>query len=130
MEKKEVRGFAYLLNTVILPLNENETFKDKFGSKKLKILINARNLKYAALVIIDEGTIRAESILNKPKENLDKKLLGWDAYLELDSAVFLAFAMNRISLLGMGKLMLQRKVKIKGLVKLLNLMQVIGILTG
>ena len=129
MEKNEVRGFAQLINTVILPLNENEKFKEKFATKQVKIVINARNLRYAALIIIDNGTIRAEGIRNEPKENLDKKIVGWDAYFEMDSAVFLMFAMNRISLLGVMKLVIKKEVTLKGLRKLVYLMQVMKILT-
>lgn len=127
-EKKLVRGFAGLLHTVLIPLNEKEKFRIKFADTQVKILINAYNVNYAALIIIDKGTVSVESIPNKPKENLKKDVIGWDAYLEMNTSVFLAFAMNRISLIGMVKLVLKREVKLKGLRKLLYLMQLMKIL--
>ena len=128
-EKKLVRGFAGLIHSVMMPLNEKEKFKEKFANSQVKILINASNLNYAALIIIDKGTVDVESVPNKPKENLKKDITGWDAYLEMNSAIFLAFAMNRLSLPGMGILVLKRKVKLKGLRKLMIMMQMMKILT-
>jgi len=127
-EKKLVRGFGGLIYSVMIPLNEKEKFKEKFAESQLKILINASNLNYAALIIIDKGTVDVESVPNKPKENLKKENVGWDAFLEMDSGVFLAFAMKRLSLPGMGKLILKREVKVKGLRKLMVMMQMMKIL--
>ena len=127
-EKKMVRGFAGLIYAVMTPLNEKEKFKEKFVNTQVKILINASNLNYAALVIIDKGSIDVESIPNKPKENLDKKNAGWDAFIEMHASTFLAFAMNRLSLPGMAKLVLKREIRLKGLRKLLAMMQMMKIL--
>jgi hypothetical protein len=127
-EKKMVRGFAGLIYAVLMPLNEKEKFKEKFAKTQVKILINASNLNYAALIIVDKGTIDVESIPNKPKENIKKKNAGWDAFLEMNAAVFLAFSMKRLSLPGMAKLILKREVRVKGLLKLLKLMQMMKIL--
>ena len=129
-EKKMVRGFAGLIYSVMIPLNEKEEFKKKFAKSQEKILINASNLNYAALIIIDQGTVDVESIPNKPKENLEKKNAGWDAFLEMNAAVFLAFAMKRLSLPGMAKLILKREVRVKGLRKLLAMMQMMKILAS
>jgi len=128
-EKKMVRGFAGLIYAVLTPLNEKEKFKEKFAKTQVKILINASNLNYAALIIVNKGTIDVESIPNKPKENLEKKNAGWDAFLEMHASVFLAFSMKRLSLPGMAKLILKREVRVKGLRKLLAMMQMMKILT-
>ena len=127
-EKKMVRGFAGLIYAVLTPLNEKQKFKEKFAKTHLKILINASNLNYAALITIDNGTIDVESIPNKPKENLEKKNAGWDAFIEMHAATFLAFSMKRLSLPGMVKLVLKREVRLKGLRKLLAMMQMMKIL--
>ena len=127
-EKKMVRGFAGLIYGVMMPLNEKEKFKKKFANSQVKILINASNLNYAALIIIDKGTVDVKSVPNKPKENLEKKNAGWDAFLEMSAATFLAFAMKRLSLPGMAKLVLKREVRLKGLRKLMALMQMMKIL--
>ena len=96
-EFKKVRGFAGLLNNVLNPLNENEYFKTKFSDTKVKILINAWNANFAALIIIDEGKLQVESIPNEPKDDLNKEKIGWDAYVEMDTQTFLAFAMKRFA---------------------------------
>lgn len=128
-EKATIRGFAGLINSVLTPLNVNDKFKEKFKNTNVKILLNAVNLKYAALIIVDHGNVEVKSILNKPKENLKKKRLGWDAFLEMDTQIFLAIAMNRISLLGVAKKWLFRKIKMRGIRKLLNLLKMFKLLT-
>ena len=127
-ELKKVRGFAGLLNNVLNPLNENEHFKNKFSETKVNILINAWNANFAALIIISEGRLRVESIPNKPKDYLSQEKVGWDAYVEMDTQTFLAFAMKRLSLIGLAKKIITRKVKLKGLFKLLILMKIMKLL--
>jgi hypothetical protein len=128
-EKERIRGFAGLINSILIPLNENEKFKKEFGNISCKILINAANLNFAALIIIDHGTVRVKSILNKPKSNLKKKNVAWNAFLEMDTQTFLGIAMNRISLIGVAKLWLTRKIKMRGLRKLLLLLKMLKFLT-
>ena len=127
-ESSKIRGFAGLINNILAPLNKNEKFKEKFRNVYVKILLNAVNVNFAALIIIDHGKIRVESIPNKPKENLRKKNVGWDAFLEIDTQIFLAFVMNRISLLRIAKKWLIRKIRIRGIRKLLILLKMFKIL--
>ena len=129
-ENNEVRGFAVLIKSILLPLNENKLFQEKFHKINTKILLNASNLKYAALIIVDNGHVTVESILNKPKENIMKRKVGWDAFLEMDTQTFLAIAMNRLSLIGVARLWLTRKVKMRGIRKLLILLKVFRFLTS
>lgn len=128
-DEKKVRGFAGLLNSILIPLNENQKFKEEFKNTKTKILLNASNLKFAALIVIDYGTVRVESIPNKPRSNLKKKVVGWNAFLEMDTQIFLGFAMNRISLLKVAKQWLTRKIKMRGITKLLLLLKMLKFLT-
>jgi len=129
-EKEKLRGFAVLINSILTPLNENKKFQDKFGKIDTKILLNASNLNYAALIILNHGFIRIESIPNKPKANLKKQELGWKGYLEMDTQTFLAIAMSRLSLIGVAKKWLTRKVKMRGIRKLLILLKVFRFLTS
>ena len=128
VENKKVRGFAGLVNNMLAPLNENEKFKEKFQNIDVKILINAVNVNFAALIIIDRGKLKVESIPNKPKENLRKKNAGWDAFIEMDTQIFLAFVMNRISLFGIAKKWVTRKIRLQGIIKLLNLLKLFKLL--
>ena len=128
VENKNARGFAGLVNNMLAPLNENEKFKEKFRHKHVKILINAVNVNFAALIIIDYGKLNVEGIPNKPKENLRKKNVGWDGFLEIDTQTFLAFVMNRISLFGIAKKWIIRKIRLRGINKLLHLLKLFKIL--
>jgi len=126
--EKKARGFAGLIENVVDPLNKNPKFKEQFKNKKRKFLINASNLTYAALITIDNGKVIIESVKNKPQSNLKKKILGWDGYISMSSQIFLAFAMDKISLINIGIKWLTRKVKIKGLTKMVTLLKVFNLL--
>ncbi len=128
-EKEKIRGFASLINSVLSPLNQNNKFQEKFKNIDTKILLNATNLKFAALIIIDHGTLNVKSIPNKPKANLKKKEIGWNAFLEMDTQTFLGLAVNRISKLGVAKMWVTRKIKIRGIRSLLLLLKIFKFLT-
>ncbi len=129
-QNDKIRGFAVLINSILTPLNKNKKFQEKFGKIKTKILLNTSNLKYAAIIIIENGLVRVESIPNKPKENLKKKKVGWDAFLEMDTQTFLAIAMDRLSLLGVAKMWLTGRIKMRGIRKLLILLKMFRFLTS
>ena len=114
----------------MIPLNDNPKFKEQFKDTHRKILINATNLKYAALLIIDKGRLEVESIPNKPEENIRKKNVGWDGFIEMDTQTFLAIALNRLSLLGVAKMWLTRRIKMRGIRKLLILLKMFRFLTN
>lgn len=128
-ENNRIRGFGGLINSVLVPLNENKKFQEKFREIDAKILLNASNLNYAALIIIDHGSVKVKSIPNKPKTNLKKKKIGWNAFLEMDTQTFLAIAMRRISMLGVAKMWLTRKIKMRGIRTLLLLLKMFNLLT-
>ena len=129
-EKKKIKGFAVLINSILTPLNENKKFQEKFRNITTKILLNAPNLKHAAIIIVDKGLVRVESIPNKPKENLKKQKVGWDAFLEMDTQTFLAIAMNRLSLFKVANRWLTRKIKVRGIRKFLILLKIFRFLTS
>ena len=128
LEKKRIRGFAGLIASGLLPLNENQKFKEQFANINFKILLNAVNVNFAALITIDNGTLQVESIPNKPKENLKKINLGWDALMAMDSQTYLALVMNRLSMPKLAMKVLTGKVKIRGLKKLRILQKIIDLL--
>jgi hypothetical protein len=129
-EDKKIRGFAVLINSILTPLNENIKFQEKFRNINTKILLNASNLNNAAIIIVEKGFLRVESIPNKPKENLKKRKVGWNGFLEMDTQTFLAIAMNRLSLFGVAKKWLSRKIKMHGIRKLLILLKIFRFLTN
>ena len=129
-EKEKIRGFARLIHSVLGPLNENSKFQEKFKNTEAKILLNASNLKHAALIVIDHGVLNVKSIPNKPKANLKKKKIGWNGFLEMDTQTFLNLALNRVSRLGVAKLWVTHKIRIRGIRTLLLLLNIFKILTG
>lgn len=128
LENKRIRGFAGLIANALLPLNQNKQFKEKFANTNIKILLNAVNVNFAALIIIERGMLKVESIPNKPKQNLKKKNLGWDASLTLNTQTFLALAMERLSMFELGLRILRGKVKVRGIRKLLVLKKILSLL--
>ncbi len=129
LEKKRIRGFAGLIASGLLPLNDKKKFKEQFSKTNIKILLNAVNVNFAALIIIKNGILRIESIPNKPKENLKKKNVGWDALLAMDAQTYLALAMNRLPMSKLGLKVLSGKVKVRGLRKLIILKKMLLILS-
>ncbi|MFX0057643.1 MAG: hypothetical protein ACFE85_11545 [Candidatus Hodarchaeota archaeon] len=125
----EQKGFAGLIANVMEPLNRNPKFKEAFKDTERKILINASNLNYAALLIIENGTLVVKSISNKPKSNLKKKAIGWDGYISMDTQIFLKLAMKRLPIIKLGLMIITGKVKIRGIFKLLVMLKLIKILT-
>ncbi len=128
LEKKSVKGFAGILAKALEALNNNPNFKEKFGQANRKFLLNAYNDDYAALIIVKDGILSVESVLNKPKENIGKKALGWDGFLSMDTGIFMALALGRLSMIGVGFKFLTGKVKMKGITKLLTLLKIFNLL--
>ena len=128
VEKKQARGFAGILAKALEPLNSNPNFKETFGKTNRKFVLNTNNDNYAAVIIIKDGTLSVESVLNKPKENLSKKALGWDGFISMDSSIFLALALGRLSMIGVGLKFITGKVKMKGILKLLGLLKIMNFL--
>ncbi|MEJ2293778.1 MAG: hypothetical protein P8Y23_03330 [Candidatus Lokiarchaeota archaeon] len=124
----KARGFAGLIKKIMDPLNRNQEFKQKFKDLNKTFLINASNLNHAALITINEGSLRVESVPNKPATNLKKERVGWDGFISMDSQIFLALAMDRITFFNIIAKWLVRKVKMKGILKLFSLLKIFELL--
>jgi len=123
-KKKRLKGFAGVVNKQVEPLNSIEKFKEDFKDTELKILLNAIDGKIAALLIIDKGKIYVEGFENKPKENIKKKVVGWDGRLQAKTQVFADLLGGEKVSMGsiIGKI-LTGKIKIRGLSKVLVLLK-------
>lgn len=123
-KKKKMRGFAGTVAKLVEPLNENDKFKEKFKDTELKILLNAKDGKYAALLVIDKGTIHVESIENKPKRNLKKKVVGWDGLFETSTPLFLEIlGGDEVSMGKIIRKVLTGKIKIRSIKNVKKLLQ-------
>ena len=126
--KKKLRGLAGILSKLVEPLNENQKFKEKFSDIEVKVLLNATDGKYAALLVIDKGTIHVEGYKNNPKKNLKKKVIGWDGLLQTTTLIFLKILKrDKISKKKFIGKVLTRKIKIRGIKNVLVLLQLFTI---
>ncbi len=123
-KKKRLKGFAKVVAKEVEVLNTIEQFKEDFKDSELKILLNAKDGKYAALLVIDKGKVYVESIENNPKENIKKKNAGWDGFLGAKMQLF-------VELLGGGDISMGSiiwkiftfRIKIKGIKNVLTLLK-------
>ena len=127
-KKKKIRGLGGIVAKQMEPLETNEIFIKKYGTLKMKVLLNAVDSKYAAVVSFDEGKIDIEGIKNTDKKALKKKVLGWNAKLATKTEIFLNLAMGKVGLGKIGRYVITRKLKIKGVKNLLKLMDMFAIL--
>jgi hypothetical protein len=127
-KKKKLRGFAKIVSKEVEPLNSYDKFKEKYKDTEVKVLLNPKDGKEAALIVIDKGTIYVESITNHPKENIKKKNAGWDGFLEAKLQLFLDILTGGDVTVGMVvKKILFRQAKIRGIKKVLMLLQLFSI---
>jgi hypothetical protein len=125
-EEKKVRlkGFAKVVSKQVEVLNTIEQFKEDFKDKELKILLNAKDGEYAALLVIDHGKIYVEGIENKPKLNLNKEVVGWDGLLETKTQTFVdLLGGQKVSMGSIIFKILTFRIKIKGMKNVLVLLQ-------
>lgn len=116
---KKPKGVGGVLHKMLMPLESNERFIQNYSKFNLKLLINARDTKYAALITINNGKILVESVSNKDKKSLKKKVLKWNGMLATSTTLLLEIAMGKLSIMGMAKKIITRKLKVKGIKNLL-----------
>ena len=129
-KKKKIRGLGGIVAKQMDPLESNEIFQKKYGNLKMKVLLNAVDSKYAAVVSFNEGKIEIDGIKNTDKNALKKKVLGWNAKLATKTEIFLNLAMGKIGLGKIGLYVITRKMKLKGVKNLLKLMDMFAILAN
>ena len=114
--KNRLRGLPGIVAKQVEPLNSMEKFKEQFKDTEVKILLNAKDGKWAALLVIDKGKIYVEGIKNEPKENLKKKNAGWDGLLEATTQMFIDLLTGDSVTAGfVVKKILAHKMKIRGI---------------
>lgn len=127
-KKKKLRGFAKVISQNLKPLNEVEEFKEKYKDTDLKILLNAVDGRYAALIKIKDGKVEVDGIKNDKKENLTQDALGWDGKLATTTELFFKLATGELSTLSIIGKIITRKIKIKGISKVLVLTDLFSLL--
>ncbi|MFX1393455.1 MAG: hypothetical protein ACFFAH_07760 [Promethearchaeota archaeon] len=129
-KKKKLRGFAGVIHTQFNPLNNNEVFKEKFKKTSLKFLLNPIDQLKTAIVIFNKGTVEIEEYKKlEPLMKIDKKLVGYNAMLQVTTEMLLNIAMGEMSVVQL--LIAERKdknIKVKGKLKLLKLLKALKLL--
>ncbi|MHA1241525.1 MAG: hypothetical protein ACTSQU_12170 [Promethearchaeota archaeon] len=87
-KKTRLKGIAKVVAKEVEVLNTIEQFKEDYKDSLIKILLNPKDGKQAALLVIDKGKIYVEGIENNPKSSISKKTLGWDGFIETKTKVF------------------------------------------
>ena len=119
------RGLAGLMWMQIKPLNFIDEFKKEFSDTTVNILLNPKDQRYAALLKIDKGKIDAEAVKND-KETL--KSLKPDGIFEAPMEIFLGVFGEGLSARTLMKLWITRKIKLRGLTKMMALGKVFKLL--
>ncbi len=122
---KVKKGLAGLMWMQIKPLNYIDEFKKEFSDTSLNILLNPKDQRYAALLKIDKGTIDVEAVKND-KETL--KSLKPDGIFEAPMEIFLGVFGEGLSTGTLMKKWITRKIKLRGLTKMMALGKVFELL--
>lgn len=127
-KNKRLRGFPGVVKGLLDPLNSREEFQEEFKDENFTVLLNTNDGKLAALITIQNGNLEIDSIKNIPKENIAKKNAGWGGKLETSTPLFLEIAMGKLSLVGIIFKVITRKIKMRGVRKLLKVLKMFGML--
>jgi len=128
-KKKRLRGFPGIIYKNLDKLNTNEYFKKKHAETDTIVMLNAFDAKAAAMVTIKKGTVSVEGVPNDPKSGLKKKVLGWNGKIETTLQIFMDIVVGKLSFGGIVKKFFGRKIKVRGIRKLLILLNLFNILT-
>ena len=119
------RGFAAMLWMQMGRLNRNAKFKELYKDTKLTILYNLTDQPYAALIIVDKGTINVKHVKNNKEELKNLKV---DASMSCRAELFFALGGGKVSKIGMMGKMLTGKLKIKGAKQMQELQKIMALL--
>jgi len=127
-KEKRLRGFAATVAKIFEQVNNSDDFKDFAKTINIRFLLNPLDDKTAALITIEEGTLKVEGIGNKDLKNLKRSELGWNAKMQANLHFFLDVAAGKISQAKLVKLIIKRKVKVRGLTYFILLQKVLSFL--
>ncbi len=122
-KKKRVRGLAGIVWKMLEPLNNNEKFNRRFKNVDKTVLLNAKDGRWAAIVKIKHGIVDIDGVKNGDKKFMKKlyKEHECDGKLETTTPILLNIAIGKLSVGGMVKKVISRKIKVKGIKSLLVL---------
>ncbi len=110
LEQKR-KGLARVLWKRLEGLNNKEKFKEFYAGRILKILINFKDQKFAALITIENGQLDIKSIKND--EDLLKTLV-LDSFIECTSNIYAKLSGNNKSKVSLLWNLVTGRLKIHG----------------
>ena len=113
-KKSKPRGLAGMIAKDLEPLNSKEAFKEQYKDADFKLLLNATDGKYAALIIVKNGTVEVEGLKNDNKDNLKREVLGWNGKMETTLDLFFKMFKGELKTGKMLLKMITGKLKSKG----------------
>ncbi|NVM52127.1 MAG: hypothetical protein HWN66_00400 [Candidatus Helarchaeota archaeon] len=119
------RGLAGLMWKIFKILNDNDEFKEEFADIKLTMLMNPKDQRVAAIIKINRGAINIEDIENDKETIKEVKI---DALFEASTETFVDMFTTGLSILGILWKLITRKVKIRGMRKMMALKKIVEIL--
>ncbi len=129
-KKQRARGFAGVVAKQLEPVNKIEAFQKKYKNGNVKVLLNANDGKYAAIVKIADGKLEVSGEKNGDKKVMKQiyKKNGCNSKLDTTTPLFLSIMTGELGIFKIFLKILSRKVKLKGIGKLLVLLDVFNIL--
>lgn len=110
-----------IIRDIFEPLNLNDKFKELFKEESFSILLYPNDDEKSLLISVDKGIVSIESILNEPKQNIDKEILGWNSRVESTDELLKGMFDGTLDQKAITKLFIKRKIKVKNLKFLLKL---------
>jgi len=129
-EKTKLKGFPRIIDNQLNPLNSNAKFKEEFKNTIVKILLNPTDQMKAALININNGTVRVEEIKKFDLlMQMKKKQIGFNAMLQVTTQMLFDIATGKMSTVKLLKASIKdKKIKVKGKLKLVKLQKAFKIL--
>ena len=125
-KEKRLRGFAAMVDRILKPVANTEEFKQFSKTINIKLLLNPIDDKNAALISIGDGLLKVEGIRNEDSSNLKKKKIKWNGKMTTNLQNFLEISSGDISQIKLIKMIIMRKVKVRGLMYFLLLQRIIS----
>ncbi|MHA1369506.1 MAG: hypothetical protein ACTSWN_00695 [Promethearchaeota archaeon] len=119
-KKKRPRGFAGMIWGQVKLLNESDYFKEKYGQDNLSFLLVATDQRYAAHIIVKDGVVSVDGI---PNTKEDLKQVKPSASMRCKFDDFFAIAAGKVKTAGLLAWLITRRLKIKGIKKLMRLLK-------
>ena len=123
VKKERLRGFAGIIKEQLDVVNSIPKFKETFGTEDVKFLLVATDMYPAALAHVDKGELKISAV--PEAECKEWKKTGAQSLLQCTTEQFMDIAAGKLDPV---KAWLQRRIKLRGLLKLLLLNKVFSII--